>query len=414
MNQSNITGDDGMMEQGLTMPIIFQTILFAVVCLVGLVGNTLVIYVVIRFSKMQTVTNMYIVNLAIADECFLIGIPFLLVTMINKQWIFGNAACKAYMISTSINQFTSSIFLCIMSADRYIAVCHPISSPKWRTPLISRIVSLLAWTCSIVLMTPIIEHATELEPRPGQKSCIIDWNNNENITDNSTSATGATIFTTYTFVFSFAIPLVLILVFYCLVIQKLKTVGPKNKSKEKKRSHRKVTNLVLTVVTVYVICWLPYWITQIAMLSTTSLSNHSAFVVTLHLMASCLSYSNSAMNPILYAFLSDNFKKSFLKACTCAAGKDVNATLHLENSVFPRKNKHGSERVKPARGTSICPNNDDECDMGPLVSRGDQSTSAITMTSRTNITSLGDSRETISKNNAVKNGNVVTIHPTCL
>jgi heme/copper-type cytochrome/quinol oxidase subunit 2 len=122
-------------------------------------------------------------------------------------------------------------------------------------------------------MTPIIEHATELEPRPGQKSCIIDWNNNENITDNSTSATGATIFTTYTFVFSFAIPLVLILVFYCLVIQKLKTVGPKNKSKEKKRSHRKVTNLVLTVVTVYVICWLPYWITQIAMLSTTSLSN---------------------------------------------------------------------------------------------------------------------------------------------
>lgn len=52
---------------------IVQVILFSIVCLVGLVGNTLVIYVVIRFSKMQTVTNMYIVNLAIADECFLIG-----------------------------------------------------------------------------------------------------------------------------------------------------------------------------------------------------------------------------------------------------------------------------------------------------------------------------------------------------
>ncbi|EFA10792.1 somatostatin receptor type 2 isoform X2 [Tribolium castaneum] len=416
MNESsNLTVDEGVGDPGLSMTIIFQTILFAAVCLVGLVGNTLVIYVVIRFSKMQTVTNMYIVNLAIADECFLIGIPFLLVTMINKQWIFGNAACKAYMISTSINQFTSSIFLCIMSADRYIAVCHPISSPKWRTPLISRIVSLLAWTCSIMLMTPIFEHATETESPSGRKSCIIDWHNNDNFSENSTAATGATVFTTYTFVFSFAIPLLLILVFYCLVIEKLKTVGPKNKSKEKKRSHRKVTNLVLTVVTVYVFCWLPYWITQIAMLCNTSLSTtHSPFVVTLHLMASCLSYSNSAMNPILYAFLSDNFKKSFLKACTCAAGKDVNATLHLENSVFPRKNKHGSERMRPTRGTSICPNNEDECDMGPLVSRGDQSTSAITMTSRTNITSLGDSRETISKSNAVKNGNIVTIHPTCL
>mgnify|MGYP005984247105 FL=1 len=269
MNHTNMTADDAVMEPGLKIPIIFQTILFAVVCLVGLVGNTLVIYVVIRFSKMQTVTNMYIVNLAIADECFLIGIPFLIVTMLNEQWIFGNAACKAYMISTSINQFTSSIFLCIMSADRYIAVCHPISSPKWRTPLISRIVSVLAWTCSILLMTPIIEHATETEQRPGTKSCIIEWTSNETMSENSTSAlSGATIFTTYTFVFSFAIPLFLILVFYCLVIQKLKTVGPKNKSKEKKRSHRKVTNLVLTVVAVYVFCWLPYWITQIAMVHT--------------------------------------------------------------------------------------------------------------------------------------------------
>lgn len=50
-------------------------ILYAVVGIVGILGNTLVIYVVLRFSNMQTVTNMYILNLAIADECFLIGIP---------------------------------------------------------------------------------------------------------------------------------------------------------------------------------------------------------------------------------------------------------------------------------------------------------------------------------------------------
>lgn len=128
-------------------------------------------------------------------------------------------------------------------------------------------------------MTPIIEHARESPPEnenpSGKKSCIIDWHSNDNengnFSENSTSATSATVFTTYTFVFSFAIPLLLILVFYCLVIEKLKTVGPKNKSKEKKRSHRKVTNLVLTVVTVYVFCWLPYWITQIAILCSTSL-----------------------------------------------------------------------------------------------------------------------------------------------
>ncbi|EDW26068.1 GL18442 [Drosophila persimilis] len=93
-------------------------ILYAMVCIVGLFGNTLVIYVVMRFSKMQTVTNIYILNLAIADEFFLIGIPFLIYTMQVGNWSFGDYMCKAYMVSSSITSFTSSIFLLIMSADR--------------------------------------------------------------------------------------------------------------------------------------------------------------------------------------------------------------------------------------------------------------------------------------------------------
>ena len=40
-------------------------------------------------------------------------------------------------------------------------------------------------------------------------------------------------------------------------------------------------------------------------------------VVIVILLSDCLQYSNSAMNPVLYAFLSDNFKKSFRKACHC-------------------------------------------------------------------------------------------------
>lgn len=264
---------------------IIQTILFSLVCLVGITGNTLVIYVVVRYSKMQTVTNMYIVNLAIADEFFLIGIPVLIATILHGHWVFGHYACKAYMITTSINQFTSSILLCIMSADRYIAVCHPISSPKFRTPFISKVVSCFAWCCSILLIVPIIEHAQEIVGENGKSSCVIIWGASEvenftlAIVSNSSNSTTfeeldsspATIFTVYTFVFSFAIPLTLILFFYSQVLRKLKTVGPKNKSREKKRSHRKVTNLVSSVVLVYIICWAPYWVTQLAINN----SNHN-------------------------------------------------------------------------------------------------------------------------------------------
>ncbi|CAK1545042.1 unnamed protein product [Leptosia nina] len=324
----------------INLPVVYVVtqILYAIVCVVGLLGNTLVIYVVLRYSKMQTVTNMYIVNLAIADECFLIGIPFLIITMSRGAWPFGRFMCKAYMISTGINQFTSSIFHCIMSADRYIAVCHPIAAPRFRTPFVSRVVAATAWTASALVMTPIFMYTT-LIPTENGVSCNIVWPERD-------FNKGSRTFTLYSFALGFAAPLTLIFIFYCLVIRKLKTVGPKNKSKEKKRSHRKVTRLVLTVIAVYVLCWLPYWTFQVALIYSPPTECASRITITVFLVAACFSYSNSAMNPILYAFLSDNFKKSFLKACTCAAGKDVNAALHVENSVITRKKGGGAARAQ--------------------------------------------------------------------
>ena len=101
-----------------------------------------------RFSKMHTVTNTYILHLAVADECFLVGIPFLIATMTMRQWPFGMTMCKIYFTTTSINQITSSLFLMVLSADRYVAVCHPISSPRFRTGIIAKIVSLSVWLIS--------------------------------------------------------------------------------------------------------------------------------------------------------------------------------------------------------------------------------------------------------------------------
>lgn len=123
-------------------------ILYILVFLIGIFGNSLVIYVVMRYSKMQTVTNMYILNLAIADELFLVCLVFLIITMLYKQWLFGKILCKIYMTITSINQFTSSLLLAVMSFDRYIAVCHPISAPKYRTPFIAKFICLTVWTVS--------------------------------------------------------------------------------------------------------------------------------------------------------------------------------------------------------------------------------------------------------------------------
>ncbi|XP_053953650.1 somatostatin receptor type 2-like [Anastrepha ludens] len=331
---------DHCMEHRNSFADLATLVLYSLVCLVGLFGNTLVIYVVLRFSKMQTVTNIYILNLAIADECFLIGIPFLLYTMRICSWRFGGFMCKAYMVSTSITQFTSSIFLLIMSADRYLAVCHPISSPKLRTQRIAKMVSAIAWLTSAVLMLPVILYASTVIQEDGVNlSCNIEW-------PETYKKHSATTFTLYTFFLGFATPLCFILCFYYLVIRKLHTVGSKHKSKEKKRSHRKVTRLVLTVITVYILCWLPYWISQVALINSNPMQSHlSRLEILIFLLLFCLVYSNSAMNPILYAFLSDNFRKSFFKAFTCMTKSEVNAQLQAEPSLLTKQGS-GKRRQK--------------------------------------------------------------------
>jgi allatostatin C receptor len=145
-------------------------------------------------------------NLAIADECFLIGIPFLLITMHLGEWIFGKYLCIFYILSTSVTQFTSSIFLFIMSLDRYIAICHPISAPRLRTPFISKVLVAISWAISALFMCPVVLAANTIAQKDGRTSCIIEWPEYGNMPDYS--------FTLYSLILGFAIPLLLILIFY--------------------------------------------------------------------------------------------------------------------------------------------------------------------------------------------------------
>ena len=62
-----------------------------------------------------------------------------------------------------------------MSADRYVAVCHPISSPKFRTNVIARVVSLTAWATSALLMVPVFMYAATITKPGGGQNCNIFW-----------------------------------------------------------------------------------------------------------------------------------------------------------------------------------------------------------------------------------------------
>uniref|UniRef100_UPI00358F0A9D somatostatin receptor type 5-like n=1 Tax=Myxine glutinosa TaxID=7769 RepID=UPI00358F0A9D len=275
-------------------------VIYFMVCAVGLVGNTLVIYVVLRYAKMKTVTNIYILNLAVADELFMLGLPFLAMQNALSYWPFGSLMCRLVMTIDAINQFTSIFCLMVMSVDRYLAVVHPMTSTKWRRPVVAKLVNVGVWAFSIVVVLPVIMFSHN---KNDMAMCNINWP--------EPPAVWSAAFILYTAIMGFFAPLVVICLCYLLIVLKVKSSGARVCSTKSRRAERRVTRMVTVVVTVFAICWLPFYLLNIVNIVVPL--PHEPAVMGLFLFVVVLSYANSCANPLLYAFLSENFKKSFRK-----------------------------------------------------------------------------------------------------
>ena len=86
----------------------------------GIVGNSLVIYVISKFNKVRTksVANIYILNLAIADELFIFTLPLFCYATYSQDWVFGDLLCKVAYVTREVNKFTSIFTLVALSIDR--------------------------------------------------------------------------------------------------------------------------------------------------------------------------------------------------------------------------------------------------------------------------------------------------------
>lgn len=87
-------------------------------CLVGLVGNALVIFVILRSAKMRTAANIYLLNLAVADELFKLSLPFVASSVALRHGPFRSVLCRTMLSMDGLNMFTSVFCLTVLSVDR--------------------------------------------------------------------------------------------------------------------------------------------------------------------------------------------------------------------------------------------------------------------------------------------------------
>ncbi|PWA29467.1 hypothetical protein CCH79_00017076 [Gambusia affinis] len=117
------------------------------------------------------------------------------------------------------------------------------------------------------------------------------------------------IFGTCVFLFSFLIPMAIISICYSLMVKRLRNVRILSGSKEKDRNLRRITRMVLVVVAAFVVCWTPIHILVLA--QSLGFILRSMYAVVMFHFCIALGYINSGLNPVLYAFLDENFKRCF-------------------------------------------------------------------------------------------------------
>lgn len=320
------------------------SIAYGLLCVIGLAGNGLVVFVIARYASMKTVTNLYILNLSIADSVYLLGLPLLVTTLLARRWVFGLVLCKVYFVMAGVNAFTGSFTLTVMSADRYLAICHPITAISYRTPRHALLMIGALWTVSFMLLVPIILYAGLLEQAPGVEryTCTVDWP-----TQHVIAATH--VYIIYNLVLGFLVPVGVICVFYGLLILRLRGARPAAQSATRTgraARHPKVTRLVTLIIVVYIVCWLPYWAFQIHLISD-PLAMVEYWKLYLYHVIMLLSYTNSMINPFLYAFTNHNFRESFAVAlgCSCASRK-----RHGASAAATAGNRLGYEMTNPEEG----------------------------------------------------------------
>ncbi len=131
--------------------------LYLVIFLIGLVGNIFVIYFVLFYKRMQSMTNKFITNLALADMLVIfICIPDEVARLMEISWKYEKFFCEITHFSQGLSLCVSVMTLTAISIDRYLIIHKPVRARSIYTHRRVRIIVSLTWILSIIIMSPLL------------------------------------------------------------------------------------------------------------------------------------------------------------------------------------------------------------------------------------------------------------------
>ncbi|XP_055853678.1 prolactin-releasing peptide receptor [Episyrphus balteatus] len=333
---------------------IFFCILYSTVFVLGVFGNVLVCYVVLRNRAMQTVTNIFITNLALSDILLcVLAVPFTPLYTFMGRWAFGKTLCHLVSFAQGCSIYISTLTLTSIAIDRYFVIIYPFHPRMKLSTCIAIIVSI--WVISLLATLPygmymkVVAEETNPAPttlRPVTDNSTVPHSSSryplsawtfafENTTSSSSSVVPTyceenwpseqyrKVFGSVTTILQFVLPFFIISICYIWVSVKLNArarAKPGSKSsrrEEADRDRKKRTNrMLIAMVAVFGLSWLPINVVNI-LDDFYEKSNEWRFYTLFFFVAHSIAMSSTCYNPFLYAWLNENFRKEFKHVLPC-------------------------------------------------------------------------------------------------
>ncbi|XP_049539818.1 substance-P receptor-like [Anopheles darlingi] len=299
--------------------LVLLSLFYGTISLLAVIGNSLVIWIVLTTKQMQTITNMFIANLALADVTIgVFAIPFQFQAALLQRWNLPEFMCPfcpfVQLISVNVSVFT----LTAIAVDRHRAIINPLRARTSKN--ISKFVISAIWLLSFALAAPIL---FALRVRPLYN--IVLGGMNETYTNVTVPFCKIVNFEPaeiqlYRYVLvlvQYFIPLFVISFVYIQMAFRLwgsKTPGNAQDSRDitMLKNKKKVIKMLIIVVALFGVCWFPLQLYNILHVTVPEI-NEYRFINIIWFVCDWLAMSNSCYNPFIYGIYNEKFKREFRK-----------------------------------------------------------------------------------------------------
>ncbi|TKS67096.1 Cholecystokinin receptor CCK-XLR [Collichthys lucidus] len=349
-----------------------RILLYSLIFILSVIGNLLIIVVLTVNKRMRTVTNTFLLSLAVSDLMMAIFcMPFTLIPSILKDFIFGAAMCKIVSYLMGISVSISTFSLVAIAIERYSAICNPLKSRVWQTRSHAYRVIATTWVLALIIMIPypVISHLESFQ-RPDNTTahqCRHKW----------PVTTAEQTWYILLLLVLFAIPGLVMIVAYGLISRELyrgihfemghkkdstdvkngltstvsgasddgdgcyvnvaqrphsiemstmaassravKAERPRsNTSEAKLEAKKRVIRMLVVIVVLFFLCWMPLYCANTWRAFDDISAKHAlsgAPIAFIHLLC----YTSACVNPIIYCFMNTRFRKALLATFSCCA-----------------------------------------------------------------------------------------------